>query len=93
MATDTAYTLLADTDARYRVAGYDGIAFRWYGDETAPDEDTEWSGYEVPTGRVVMVMVGDDRRYSIDPADCTILADDDYCPGCGQIGCTAYAIG
>jgi len=88
---DTAYALLPDADARYRVAGYDGIAWSYWGDETQPDEDTEWSGYEIPTGRVVMVMVGDDRRFSIDPDDCTALADDDYCPGCGQIGCTAYA--
>jgi hypothetical protein len=88
---DATYTLLPDKDARYSVSDYRGVAFAWWGDETAPDEDTEWSGYEVPTGRVVMVMVGDDRRFSIDPDACTILHDDDYCPGCGQIGCTAYA--
>ena len=88
---DTAYTLLPDPDAAYRIDGWDGIAWHWYGDETEPDEDTEWSGYEVPTGRVLMVMIGDDRRYSIDPADCAILADDDYCPSCGQVGCKAYA--
>lgn len=86
------YTLLPDPDARYSVAGYGGVAFSYFGDETQPDEDTEWSGFEVPTGRVVMVMVGDDHRFSIDPADCTVLSDDDYCPGCGQIGCKAYAL-
>ena len=80
-----------DYDARYTVKGYDGIAFAYIGDETEPDADTEWSGIEVPTGRVVMVMVGDDRRHSIDPEDCTALADDDYCPECGQVGCKAYA--
>jgi len=93
MSADTTYTLLPDPDARYRIAGYDGIAWHYLGDETAPDEDTEWSGYETPTGRVTMVMVGDDRRHSIDPSDCTALLDGDYCPSCGQIGCKAYAEG
>lgn len=92
-ATGTAYTLLPDADARYAVAHYSGVAFVYWGDETEPDDDTDWSGYEVPTGRVIMVMVGDDARHSIDPADCTVLPDDDYCPGCGQVGCGAYAAG
>ena len=87
------YTLLPDADAAYRVASYPGIAWHWYGDETEPDDDTEWSGYEAPTGRVVMVMIGDDRRHSIDPDDCVMIAEDDYCGGCGQIGCGAYAVG
>lgn len=90
MTRDETYTLLPDPDTRYSVAGYRGIAFAWYGDETVPDEDTEWSGYEAPTGRVVMVMVGDDRHHSVDPADCAPLAEDAYCAGCGQVGCHAY---
>src|SRR5689334_6422415 len=52
----------------YTVDHYDGIAWRVYGWETAPDEDTEWSGIEERTGRVVCVMVGDDRRFSFDPS-------------------------
>lgn len=32
-------------------------------------------------------MVGDDREWSVEPADLTPLDDDDYCAGCGQIGC------
>ena len=73
----------------YRVAGYAGVAWRVYGWETKPDEDTEWSGYEQRTGKVLCVMVGDDRRVALDPEDVTPLAEDDYCPSCGQIGCTA----
>jgi hypothetical protein len=38
---------------------------------------------------VIAVMVGDDRKHVIDVDDLEMLADDDYCSGCGQIGCTA----
>ena len=72
----------------YAVEHYGGIAWRIYGWETEPDEDTEWSGYEVRTGRVVAVMVGDDRRFTFDPADVTPLDELDYCHVCGQMGCT-----
>lgn len=72
----------------YTVAGWGaGIAWRVYGWETEPDEDTEWSGLEIRTGRIVAVMVGDDRRFSIDPEDLTPLAREDYCGECGQVGC------
>lgn len=81
-----------DDDARYAVDGYDGVAFYVAGPETMPDEDTEWSGYEVPTGRVLMVMVGDDRLHAVDPDELTKLDEDAYCSGCGQIGCGAYAL-
>lgn len=40
-------------------------------------------------GRVIMVMVGDDRKHEVDESDCTEISEDDYCGGCGQIGCTA----
>lgn len=75
-------------DARWEHSQYDGIAFRVYGWETEPDEDTEWSGIEQRTGRVIAVMVGDDRRHSLDPEDFTMIDDLDYCAECGQIGCT-----
>lgn len=76
----------------YRVNTRAGSGVAWYvlGWETEPDEDTEWSGMEQRTGRVVAVMVGDDRKHSIDPDDLTPLAEEDYCPGCGQIGCRCY---
>jgi hypothetical protein len=80
MATE----FLPDGDAKYSVRQYPGIAFHYMADETEPDEDTEWTGYEVPTGNVIMVMVGDDHRFSIDPDDCTILADGESCPACGR---------
>lgn len=77
---------------RFAVDGYRGIAFYLSELETVADEDTYWTGYEVETGNVVLIMVGDDRKHSVDPQDVNTLADDAYCPECGQIGCTAYAL-
>lgn len=71
----------------YTVRGYRGIAFYVLGWETEPDEDTEWSGYEVRTGQVLAVMIGDDRRHAVDPDDLTPLDRRAYCGECGQIGC------
>lgn len=72
----------------YRVSGYDGIAWHVLGWETEPDEDTEWSGIEERTGRVVAMMVGDDRKFSFDPDEVTPLEREEYCGVCGQIGCS-----
>lgn len=72
----------------YTAQGYRGVAWRVYGWETEPDEDTEWSGYEQRTGRVVAVMVGDDRRFTFDVDELAPLRREDYCGECGQIGCT-----
>jgi len=73
----------------YKVNGWNSIAWRVYGWETQPDEDTEWSGYETRTGNIICVMVGDDRQFSFNPEDVTALNDGDYCSECGQIGCKA----
>ena len=32
-------------------------------------------------------MIGDDEVFTVDVADVSPIADDDYCSGCGQIGC------
>jgi hypothetical protein len=68
-----------------------GIALQILGWETAPDEDTEWSGYEVRTGNLVAVMIGDDERHSIDPEYIKPLDPTGYCHDCGQVGCTSNA--
>lgn len=62
------------------------------GDET---EEPEW--VEDPTagewvanndGTELRVhMVGDDRRFVVDLHDCTVITEDEFCWGCGQIGC------
>lgn len=72
----------------YHHSQYPGIAFYVFGWETEPDEETEWSGYEVRTGNVVTRMVGDDRDFSHDPEDLEAIEPDSFCRTCGQIGCT-----
>lgn len=74
----------------YRVKNR-GVAVAWHvlGWETEPDEDTEWSGYEQRTGRVVLQMVGDDAHHVYDPEDIEPLPRKEYCGSCGQIGCSA----
>ena len=71
----------------YAARGWRGIAWHVLGWETVPDEDTEWSGYETRTGRVVAIVVGDDRRFAFEPDELEPIAAADYCDGCGQIGC------
>lgn len=67
-----------------------GVAVAWHvlGWQTEPDEDTEWSGYETRTGRLVCVMVGDDAHHLYDPEDIKTLPREEYCGECGQMGCT-----
>lgn len=76
----------------YKVAGYDGVAWRVYGWEIErfwdESEDIPWDEPESRrTGRVVCVMVGDDQRFTFDPNELTPIPDLDYCAACGQIGC------
>lgn len=71
----------------YTVAGYRGIAFYVLGWETKADDDTEWTGYEVRTGKVLAVMIGDDFRHAVDSEDLAPLSEDKFCHTCGQIGC------
>lgn len=75
----------------YSWDAYDGIAFSIVKRETMPDEDTEWTGIEEETGNVIVMMVGDDRPFVVDPDELVKIDDGDWCPGCGQIGCKAYA--
>jgi hypothetical protein len=71
----------------YCAQDWRGVAWRVYGWEVQPDEDSEWTGIEERTGRVVAVMIGDDRRFTFDPEELEPLDDLDYCAECGQIGC------
>lgn len=77
----------------YRVDGYGGVAWYVLGWETAPDADTEWSGIEERTGRVVARMVGDDRDFAFDPDDVHAIEPESFCRSCGQIGCGHNAYG
>ncbi len=82
----------------YSINGYSGIAWYVLGWETEPG-DTEWWDDEAGetvydddpetkrTGRIVAVMIGDDRHFTFDEDEATPIARKDYCGECGQIGC------
>ncbi len=94
-----------DFDARYSVEGSKGIAYYLLGWEAGrvpticygEDEDGEeieiedWSETELVRAgdNVIAVMVGDDHKWTVDKDDLTLIADEDYCGECGQIGCCA----
>jgi len=97
-------TLALDFTARYKVAGLSGVAFYLKGYATidhevehhyCTDDDHDESGcfIELETvadeESVVAVMVGDDYEHIVNVSDLTKIDEDDYCHGCGQIGCTA----
>jgi len=71
----------------YRIRGWDGIAWYVLGYELAPDRIHP--RVMSKTGKLVMSMVGDDRHFVVDPRDVSPLSRDDFCGGCGQIGCKA----
>lgn len=54
----------------------------WIIHESEEVEDRDW---------VYVVMVGDDHRHLVEVSDLVLIEEGDYCPGCGQIGCKAYA--
>ena len=69
----------------YQVVGWRGIAWDVLGWELEPDENTEWTGCYERTGNLVVVMVGDDRPFTVDPGGLSPLSEDDFCSECGQI--------
>lgn len=89
-----------DTEARYEVRDWPGVAVRidgyprkWepytYQDEDGLEIDSEEEGEWIEDeGQVIVVMVGDDKRHTVDVEDLTKLDDLAYCLECGQVGCT-----
>ena len=76
----------------------DSYKQRWEPD-TCLMQDEEGNEWEEETGegewiddtdsnQVIVVMVGDDHRHTVDADDLTKINDLDYCHVCGQIGCT-----
>ncbi len=60
------------------------------GDEyLVTSDDGDWLP-DTDGTRVLVVMVGDDTEHEVDVSDLYPITDDDYCAGCGQIGCRAY---
>jgi hypothetical protein len=84
-----------DLSAHYSVESYPGIAFWLRGYATMEVEIEYHNGgmwdYEIETSpdydKVIAVMVGDDREHIIDVDELTVIDDDAYCAGCGQISC------
>jgi hypothetical protein len=98
----TPHPSFAHTFARgdlVKVRGFSGVACRVAGPQMEPDP-SEWYDDEIgewvydyepgehETGRIIVVMVGDDHRHVVDPEDCTPISDHDFCRDCGQTGCT-----
>lgn len=75
-------------DGRFAVDGYKGIAFYLLGFAAHEVENTDGEyELEMDEDQVVAVMVGDDRRHIVHISDIKEIAEDSYCPSCGQIGC------
>ena len=59
---------------------------------------SNWEGvglwFVETTGRdqAVVVMIGDDYHHTVDLDSLTPLEEEDFCGGCGQIGCGAYGV-
>lgn len=51
------------------------------------DDETEGEWVDDPDGGLVVVMVGDDREWTLEAVELSPLDEGDYCGGCGQIGC------
>jgi hypothetical protein len=68
-----------------KVQGWRGIAFYIYGYAKEWDEAyEEWAPNE---NKLVVIMVGDDRKHTVDVEDVSPLNDSEFCGDCGQIGC------
>ena len=90
-----------DFDAHYQIKEYRGIAWFALGweaknvpimciceDENGKEYEEESGEYELePTNNVVLVMVGDDRKFVFSQDECIKIEEDSFCRECGQIGC------
>lgn len=87
-----------EDDGRYAI-GRAGMAWyvvgrsqRWIEGEWGEDDDGyEWhiegEWVDDPEGQLWAAMVGDGDLHAVDAEDLTPIHDEDYCGGCGQIGC------
>jgi hypothetical protein len=55
--------------------------------EEFEEESGEGEWVEGDGSRVRVRMVGDDHVYEVEASDCEEIEPEDYCDGCGQIGC------
>lgn len=79
-----------DFDGRFRVKRWPAVAvvamgyFAEYPEPSEEDQEPELMSDE---SRIVVVMVGDDKRHIVAASDLIPLNEDEFCPECGQIGC------
>jgi hypothetical protein len=77
----------------------DGYPLKWEAYTYLSEEDEDGNQVELDSdegewiddrecGQVIVVMVGDDKRHTVDVEDLTKIDDLAYCLECGQIGCT-----
>lgn len=67
---------------------FEGVAL-WYVGPAIEYEDDGFGDVEAiaDPSRSIVIMVGDDRRHVVDTSGLQSLNEDDFCGGCGQIGC------
>lgn len=51
-----------------------------------PSDEGEWID-DTESGDVLVVMVGDDKKHTVDAGSLILLDELDHCAECGQIGC------
>lgn len=85
-----------DFTATYKVAGTPAVAWRIISFDTEEyeydpgidgEEGMPYMDVREDESRVRCHMVGDDSVWTFDVEDLTVLNEDEYCGGCGQIGC------
>ncbi len=93
---DARYTVRGWKGIAFRISGfprrfepYTALAIdEETGEEYEADTgEGEWIEQDSSCGRVVVVMVGDNRKHEVDVEDLTPLAEDAWCSDCGQVGC------
>ena len=55
----------------------------------------QWDGSDAEVevlaeGDARIVKIGDDQMFTVPADEYEVIDEDDYCPGCGQVGCHAY---
>lgn len=94
---DSAYRVDGYDGIAWRATGYatEWTEESWEYDGLGDTEDEGSYFYNEPEEiedrtRICAIMIGDDRVFTFDIEDFTAIDEEDYCPGCGQIGCKAY---
>ena len=77
-------------DGRFKVKRWPAVAvvaLGYFAEYPESDEEDPEPELVADESRIVVVMVGDDKRHVVDASDLTEIPEEGYCPSCGQIGC------